>query len=77
MKIRTKSSIQRHIPVIHGGKNPLKNSDHNIIDFSSNITPLGIPNSAKLIIKKKLSQLLVNKKIAKYNIEIIKEIIVS
>ena len=56
MKIRTKSSIKRHIPVIHGGKNPLKNSDHNIIDFSSNITPLGIPNSAKLIIKKNLDK---------------------
>ena len=56
MKIRTKPSIQRHIPVIHGGKNLLKNSDHNIIDFSSNITPLGIPNSAKLIIKKNLDK---------------------
>ena len=56
MKIRTKSSIRRHIPVIHGGKIPVKNSDHNIIDFSSNITPLGIPNSAKLIIKKNLDK---------------------
>ena len=54
MKIRTKSSIRRHIPVIHGGKIPVKNSDHNIIDFSSNITPLGIPNSVKSIIKKNL-----------------------
>ena len=56
MKIRTKSSIRRHIPVIHGGKISVKNSDHNIIDFSSNITPLGIPNSAKLIIKKNLDK---------------------
>ena len=56
MKIRTKSSIRRHIPVIHGGKIPVKNSDHNIIDFSSNITPLGIPNSVKLIIKKNLDK---------------------
>ena len=56
MKIRIKSSIRRHIPVIHGGKIPVKNSDHNIIDFSSNITPLGIPNSAKLIIKKNLDK---------------------
>ena len=58
MKIRTKSSIRRHIPVIHGGKIPVKNSDHNIIDFSSNITPLGIPNSVKLIIKKNLDKIL-------------------
>ena len=57
MKIRTKSSIRRHIPVIHGGKIPVKNSDHNIIDFSSNITPLGIPNSVKLIIKKNLDKI--------------------
>jgi threonine-phosphate decarboxylase len=56
VKIRTKSSIRRHIPVIHGGKISVKNSDHNIIDFSSNITPLGIPNSAKLIIKKNLDK---------------------
>jgi len=33
----------------------LKNSDHKIIDFSSNITPLGIPNSVKSIIKKNLN----------------------
>ena len=57
MKIRTKSSIRRHIPVIHGGKIPVKNSDHHIIDFSSNITPLGIPNSVKLIIKKNLDKI--------------------
>ena len=56
MKIRIKSSIRRHIPVIHGGKISVKNSDHNILDFSSNITPLGIPNSAKLIIKKNLDK---------------------
>ncbi|KAF6247936.1 threonine-phosphate decarboxylase [Nitrosopumilus sp. b3] len=52
MKIRTKSSIIRHIPVIHGGRNPLKNPDPQILDFSSNINPLGIPNSVKKILKK-------------------------
>ena len=56
MKISTKSSIRRHSPVIHGGKIPTKNCDHKIIDFSSNITPLGIPNSAKFIIKKNLDK---------------------
>ena len=56
MKINTKSSIRRHSPVIHGGKIPTKNSDHKIIDFSSNITPLGIPKSAKSIIKKNLDK---------------------
>lgn len=52
MKIRTKSSIIRHVPVIHGGRNPLKSSDPQILDFSSNINPLGIPNSVKKILKK-------------------------
>jgi len=56
VKINTKSSILRHSPVIHGGKIPTKNSDHKIIDFSSNITPLGIPKSAKSIIKKNLDK---------------------
>ena len=56
MKINTKSSIRRHSPVIHGGKIPSKNSDQKIIDFSSNITPLGIPNSVKSIIKKNLDK---------------------
>ena len=56
MKINTKSSIRRHSPVIHGGKIPTKSSDHKIIDFSSNITPLGIPNSVKFIIKKNLDK---------------------
>jgi threonine-phosphate decarboxylase len=58
VKINIKSSIRRHSPVIHGGKIPSKNSDHNIIDFSSNITPLGIPNSVKSIIKQNLDKVL-------------------
>ena len=49
MKISIKSSIRQHTPVIHGGKSPLKNSDQKIIDFSSNITPLGIPHSVKSV----------------------------
>ncbi len=57
MKIRTKSSIIRHIPVIHGGRNPLKNSDSQILDFSSNINPLGIPDSVKKILKKNIDSI--------------------
>jgi len=52
VKIRTKSSIIRHVPVIHGGGNSLKSSDPQLLDFSSNINPLGIPISVKKIIKK-------------------------
>ena len=57
MIINTKSSIRRHSPVIHGGKIPSKNSDQKIIDFSSNITPLGIPSSVKSIIKKNFDKI--------------------
>ena len=57
MRIRTKSSIIRHVPVIHGGRNSIKNSNPNIIDFSSNITPIGIPLSIKTNLKKNLDDI--------------------
>ncbi len=57
MRIRTKSSIIRHVPIIHGGKNSIKNSDPHVIDFSSNISPIGIPLSVKTILKKNLDDL--------------------
>ena len=38
--------------MIHGGRNPLKRSDPQILDFSSNINPLGIPISVKKTLKK-------------------------
>jgi len=57
VKIHPKSSIIRHIPVIHGGKTPLINSKSNILDFSSNITPIGIPASVKTTIKKNLDNI--------------------
>ena len=52
MKIQQKSSIIRHIPVIHGGKNALIKS--NVLDFSSNITPIGVPQAVKTTLKKNL-----------------------
>ncbi len=57
MRIRTKSSIIRHIPVIHGGRNSIKNSNPHVIDFSSNITPIGIPLSVKTNLKKNLDDI--------------------
>jgi threonine-phosphate decarboxylase len=57
VKIQPKSSIIRHIPVIHGGKNPLINSQSNVIDFSSNITPIGVPLSVKSALKKNLDNI--------------------
>ena len=57
MKIRIKSHIIRHIPVVHGGKNTLQNTDPNIIDFSSNISPIGTPISVKKILKKNIENI--------------------
>lgn len=57
MKIRVKSSVIKHIPVIHGGRNPLTILDPSIIDFSSNVTPIGIPSSVKKILKKNIDNI--------------------
>ncbi|MCV0430976.1 threonine-phosphate decarboxylase CobD [Nitrosopumilus sp.] len=57
MKIRTKSSLIRHIPVVHGGKNQFQNTDLQIIDFSSNISPIGIPSSIKKTLKKNIDKI--------------------
>ena len=43
--------------MIHGGKNPSQSSDPTILDFSSNITPIGIPISVKNILKKNLDNI--------------------
>jgi threonine-phosphate decarboxylase len=55
VKIRTKLSITRHIPVIHGGRPTLH--DSKIIDFSSNISPIGIPPSVKKTLKKNIDNI--------------------
>ena len=57
MKIRTKSSITRHIPVIHGGKNPIQSTDSRVIDFSSNISPIGTPALVKKILTKNIDNI--------------------
>ena len=58
MKLQTKSSITRHKPVEHGGKNSFKNKDNSkIIDFSSNINPNGMPLSVKISIHKNLKDI--------------------
>ncbi len=42
---------------MHGGRNSIKNSNSHIIDFSSNITPIGIPLSVKTNLKKNLDDI--------------------
>ena len=57
MKIRTKSAITTHNPVSHGGRYSVDNRDPEIVDFSSNISPAGMPASIKSILKKRLDQM--------------------
>jgi len=57
VKIRTKNAIATHNPVIHGGKFSAGNRDPSIVDFSSNISPIGMPTSVKSILKTKLSSM--------------------
>ena len=57
MKIRTKSTILKHIPVTHGGANSLQNLDPKIIDFSSNISPAGISPLVKKSLKKNIDNI--------------------
>ncbi len=57
MKIRPKLSVIRHVPAIHGGQNPLQSTDPKIIDFSSNVSPIGTPLSIKKILKKNIDNI--------------------
>ncbi|MFQ5476540.1 MAG: pyridoxal phosphate-dependent aminotransferase [Nitrosopumilus sp.] len=57
MKIRTKHTILTHNPVAHGGRYSVDDRDPSIVDFSSNISPAGMPTSVKSVLKKRLSQI--------------------
>ncbi len=57
MKIRTKPSIIKHVPVVHGGRNPSQSTDSRIIDFSSNVSPAGTPLSVKKSLKKNIENI--------------------
>lgn len=57
MKIRTKRTIEKHTPVAHGGLFSLGAKDPKILDFSSNISPAGMPSSVASFLKKQLSEI--------------------
>jgi threonine-phosphate decarboxylase len=57
VKITTKRTIATHNPVAHGGRYSVNNQDPRIIDFSSNISPAGMPTSIKSILKKRLDKM--------------------
>ena len=57
MKIQPNKPARSHIPAIHGGKYGTKNPDPQVIDFSSNVNPLGCHPGVKRYLKKHLDMI--------------------
>lgn len=57
MKIRTKSSIFKHSPISHGGRFSGGNQQIDVLDFSSNTSPAGMPSSVKFAMGKRLDEM--------------------
>lgn len=55
MKLKTTKQLEAHNPIVHGGLNSL--DDPKIIDFSSNVTPLGAPKSVIAALKRKMHKI--------------------
>ena len=55
MKIKANHWAKSHIPASHGGPFSIKNPDEKIVDFSSNVNPLGCYNGVKKFLKKQLN----------------------
>ena len=47
MKISPNKLVKSHIPAAHGGPFSIKNPDDRILDFSSNVNPLGCHTGVK------------------------------
>ncbi len=54
MKLKTKKEFRAHNPIVHGGLNSL--DDPEIIDFSSNVTPIGAPKAVVTALKRKIGK---------------------
>ena len=50
-------AITAHRPIVHGGRYSVNITDPNIVDFSSNISPAGIPPSVMSNLKQRLGEL--------------------
>ena len=51
LKITPNSNTVKHIPAAHGGIFSIKNPDEKIVDFSSNVNPLGCHPGVKKYLK--------------------------
>ena len=54
MKIKANQYVKSHFPASHGGLYSINNPSAEIIDFSSNVNPLGCHPGVKKFIKKQL-----------------------
>ena len=57
MKITPNPNIIKHTPAAHGGIFSIKNPDEKIVDFSSNVNPLGCHPNVKKYLKNHLNQI--------------------
>ena len=57
LKITPNPNTANHVPAAHGGIFSIKNPDEKIIDFSSNVNPLGCHPGVKKYLKKQLNQI--------------------
>jgi len=57
VKIHPNKPARSHIPATHGGKYGTKNPDPQVIDFSSNVNPLGCLPGVKRYLKKHLDMI--------------------
>ena len=57
LKITPNPNMAKHIPASHGGIFSIKNPNEKIIDFSSNVNPLGCHPNVKKHLKKQLNQI--------------------
>ena len=54
MSLPVSRSVREHLPMTHGGTLSLKTKNSDVVDFSSNISPLGAPTSVKAALKRYL-----------------------
>ena len=57
MKLTTKNSIKNHIRLEHGGKFSISSPNSILIDFSTNVNPLGISPKLSKYLKKNLDKI--------------------
>ena len=57
VRINPRRGVREHRPVAHGGRYSVTDRDPGIIDFSSNVSPAGMPPSAAAALGKGLGQM--------------------